>query len=257
MRKMYFLDLDGTMYRGSKIQEGGKEFIDYLHETGQPYLFLTNNSMRSKEQNVAHMKEMGYCNIRPESFFTSAMAAALYIRKQYTQRKVWFIGEDGLKEALLEQGFILCEDEQPDFVFVGLEREADYKKYSQAIDYLLNGAILVGTNNDRILAKPTGYTIGNGAIVAMLEYASSQVSPCIGKPHEPMLKEALAYTGRTKDEIILVGDNLETDIKLGVDNQVESILVLGGVHNEEDIKRLQIYPNKTIRNLCELIDKEK
>lgn len=255
MRKTYLLDLDGTMYRGTQIMDGAKEFIDHLHKTKQPYYFLTNNSKRTRQQNVEHMEKMGYTNIQPTSFFTSAMAAAIYARKNYEKRKAWYVGEAGLEEALIENGFSIVED-QPDFVFVGLDQNANYHKYAKAVNFLAQGAILIGTNNDRLLAQPNGFAVGNGSIVAMMEYASCQCSPKIGKPYAPILEEALAYIHKNKEEVILVGDNLETDIQLGVKHGVESILVMGGVHSEADCERLQIHPNRIIQNLRDLIVEE-
>lgn len=251
--KLYLLDLDGTMYRGTSIQDGAKEFLDHLHKNRIPYLFLTNNSKRTRAQNVAHMEAMGYTDIQPEDFFTSAMAASIYARKTYTKRKAWYIGEDGLQEALMEQGFTIVTDEQPELVFVGLDQHADYAKYSQAIQYLVNGAILIGTNDDRLLAQPNGFAVGNGAIVHMMEYASSQKSPRIGKPNAPILEECLELLGKQKDDVILVGDNLETDIQLGVAHGVETILVEGGVHTRKDCERLGIYPDHIISSLRSLI----
>ncbi len=250
--KTLFLDLDGTMYRGTKIMEGGKEFMDALHERNVPYLFLTNNSKRTRAQNRQHMLDMGYTDIFEEDFFTSAMAAAIYARKHYEKRRAFYIGEDGLKEALLEQGFTLCE-ENPDFVFVGLDQKADYQKYSKAVDALTKGAVLIGTNHDRLLAQPTGFAVGNGSVVTMMEYASNQKSPRIGKPYAPILEEALRVSGCRKEDVLVVGDNLETDICLGLDHGVETIFVLGGVHDLSDIDRLKIQPDHIVKNLHQLL----
>ncbi|MCI8850994.1 MAG: HAD-IIA family hydrolase [Erysipelotrichaceae bacterium] len=249
--KALFLDLDGTMYRGNKMMEGGRELMEALRENQQRYLFLTNNSKRTRRQNAEHMESMGYLGIRKYDFFTSAMAAAIYVRKNYDKRKVFMIGEEGLREALLEQGF-LFDDENPDFVFVGLDQKANYQKYSQAVNALKNGAILIGTNEDRVLAQEDGFVLGNGSVVAMMEYASNQKSPKIGKPHAPILAEALESIGLQKHEVLLVGDNLETDILLGKQCGVETVLVLGGVHDEADCERLGIYPDHIVKNLNQL-----
>ena len=250
--KTLFLDLDGTMYRGTQIMEGGKEFMDALHERKIPYLFLTNNSKRTRAQNCQHMLDMGYTDIREEDFFTSAMAAAIYARRHYEKRRAFYIGEDGLKEALVEQGFTLCE-ENADFVFIGLDQKADYQKYSKAVNALTKGAVLIGTNHDRFLAQPGGFALGNGSVVTMMEYASNQKSPRIGKPYAPILEEALRVSGCSKDDVILVGDNLETDIRLGSEHGVETAFVLGGVHDESDIDRLQIHPDHIVADLSELL----
>ena len=167
MKKTYFIDLDGTMYRGSQIIEGAKEFIDTLTKRGERFVFLTNNAKRTKRQNVEHMEQMGFTGIREEHFFTSSMAAARYAAAHYEGRNVWYIGQDGLREALEDNGFTVTEQDV-DLVFVGLDNTGTYEKYSKALDFLLKGAKLIGTNNDRLLAQPGGFAVGNGSIVAML-----------------------------------------------------------------------------------------
>lgn len=252
--KTYLIDLDGTMYCGNTIIDGAKEFIDDLIARNQPFLFLTNNSSRTLKQNVQHMEKMGFTNIKEEHFFTSAMAAAAHIAKQSDKRKCAYIGMDGLEEALLRQGFTIVE-ENADFLFVGLDRSGTYEKYSRKLQHLINGAKLVGTNSDRLLANDTGFNVGNGAIVAMFEYASGQTSEAIGKPNAPILEEALAYIHKNKEECAIIGDNLETDIKLGVDHGVDTIFITTGVHGIEDCERLGIIPKITISTLKTLIHK--
>lgn len=251
--KMYLIDLDGTMYRGDTICEGAKEFIDYLIENNKPFLFLTNNARRTGQMNVEQMTKMGFTNIEPKHFFTSSMAAAAYIDKiDPTHKRCAYIGEAGLKEALENKGFQIV-DKDVQYVFVGLDIHATYMDYSRALTHLLKGAKLVGTNSDRKIPKDDGFNCGNGSIVAMFEYASGQESAKIGKPYAPILEACLQYCGKSKAECAIIGDNLETDIKLGVDNGVETIFITSGVHTEEDIERLNIKPTKIIHNLMELI----
>lgn len=252
MMKTYLIDLDGTMYRGSELIEGAKIFIDELIASKQQFVFLTNNAKRTKKQNVEHMEKMGFTGIKEEHFFTSSMAAASYAASHYDGRNAWYIGQDGLKEALTEKGFTITE-EDVDFVFVGLDNTGTYEKYSKALGFLTNGAKLIGTNNDRLLAQPGGFHVGNGSIVAMFEYATGQVSPKIGKPYAPILNEALHYFHLVKDEVVILGDNLETDILLGVENNVDTIFVTTGIHTREDIEKLQIHPTEIVDDLRELI----
>lgn len=247
--KTYLIDLDGTMYRGNSNIAGAKEFIDNCLEKKVPFFFLTNNATRTLRQNVEHMEKLGFKGIEEKHFFTSSMAAARIMRKKGYD-KAQMIGMDGLAEALQNSGFEISEE--PQCLFVGLDRQGNYEKYSQALQYLLKGAILVGTNDDRLLAHGDTFHIGNGSIVRMFEYASGQTSMKIGKPHSAFLHEALDYYHLSKEECIIIGDNLETDIALGANEQVETILVLSGVHHEEDIERLKIYPDRIISRLDEL-----
>lgn len=250
--KTYLIDLDGTMYRGNQNIDGAREFIAYCLKKGQPFYFLTNNSSRTRAQNVKHMLELGFEGIEEKHFFTSAMAAALYAKDLNRGHKAAYIGMDGLREALLENGFEI-DEKQADFVFVGLDKQADYTKYSKMLKLCLQGAQLIGTNDDRKLAVAESYDVGNGAIVKMFEYASEQQSPQIGKPYSVILDKALETFHLNKEEVILIGDNLETDIALGMHEGVETILVLSGVHDEKDVERLQIYPNQIVHSLYELM----
>ena len=218
--KTLVFDLDGTMYRGTQIIESAHQFLDYCIQKDIPFIFLTNNSMRTPQENVKHMEEMGYTNIKPEMFYNSAMAASQYVKKHYEGNKAYYIGKQGMKDALNQEGFII-DDENPDFVFIGLDKDATYASYSKALSLILNGAKIIGTNNDRILAKPGGFEVGNGSVVDMFEYAANQKSPRIGKPNRVILDLCLEYFGLKEDEIVLIGDNLETDIKLGYEQNIE------------------------------------
>ncbi len=251
--KTYLIDLDGTMFRGTECIDGAIPFINYLLENNKKFLFVTNNATRTRKQNVEHMLALGFKGIKEEHFYTSSMAAAGYIKKHSDKRKAWYIGKDGLKEALLQEGFQITED-HPHFVFVGLDDEGTYAMYSKALGFLLDGAQLVGTNADRLLAKKGGYNIGNGSIVKMLEYASGQVSKQIGKPNSPILEGALDLLQLSKEDVVVLGDNLETDIALGTNHGVETIFVTSGVHQREDCDRLHICPTRIIDNVRELIE---
>ena len=250
--KTYIIDLDGTMYRGNTNIDGDREFIDYLHSKNLPYIFLTNNATRTKKLAKEHMLNLGFKDIKEEDFFTSAMATAQYIAKNYTEKKCFMLGESGLEEALKECNLELVQ-ENANFVVVGLDRNATYKKYSEALHHILKGAKFIATNPDRLLANNETFDIGNGAVIDMLEYASGVEAVKIGKPYQTILNILLEEKKLKKEDIILLGDNLETDIKLGYDAKIETIMVCSGVHTEKDIARLKVYPTRVVKNLRELI----
>lgn len=250
--KTYIIDLDGTMYSGDKNIDGAREFINYLQEKNIPYIFLTNNATRTKKQAKEHMLNLGFKNIKEENFFTSAIAAAKYASKNFLERRCFVIGEAGLLEALKEEGFKIV-DKKADFVFVGLDRQADYRKYSNAIHNILSGAKFIATNTDRLLPNNGNFDVGNGSVVAMLEYATQIESIKIGKPYSKILNILLDEYKLKKEDIILIGDNLETDIKLGYKLGIITIMVATGVHSKEDIDKLKVYPTNFIYSLKELI----
>lgn len=250
--KTCFIDLDGTMYRGDQVIEGAIEFIDYLIAENIPFYFLTNNAMRTHKQNREKMEKLGFHNIQDEQFFTSAMAAASYMKHHETKRRAFMIGEEGMSEALLEQGFTLCK-EDVELVFVGLDSHAEYETYCEAFYHLQKGAKLIGTNSDRRLPHKEYFHIGNGAIVHMLEYCSEQKAIMIGKPYAPIMEEALRYANVCKDECLMIGDNLETDVMFGLRHDVDTIFVTTGVHTRKDLMERNMNVQLIIDDLRELI----
>lgn len=250
--KTYIIDLDGTMYSGDKNIDGAIHFIEYLQDKKIPYIFLTNNATRTRKQAKEHMLKLGFKNIKEDDFFTSAIAAAKYAKQNYTERNCFVIGEDGLIEALYLEGFNLVQD-NADFVFVGLDRKATYQKYSNAVHNVLKGAKFIATNNDRLLPNNGRFDAGNGAAVALIEYATNQKSIKVGKPFPIILEILMREYNLLKEDLILIGDNLETDIKLGYDCNIETIMVCTGVHGPDDIEKLKVYPTHCINNLKELI----
>lgn len=252
--RTWLIDLDGTMYKGNQNIEGAREFIAYLQQAQAEYLFVTNNATRTRLQNAEHMLKLGFTNIHEDDFFTSAMAAAGYIARHFDQRRAAYLGEAGMEEALLANNFQICE-QAADFLFVGLQKQADYLDYSHALNILLNGAKLVGTNSDRRLPNGDQYLIGNGAIVEMLGYASEQTPLTIGKPNSSMMEEVLLHLGKAKSDCILLGDNLETDIAFGINHEMDTIFVSSGVHTFDDALKRQIKPYMQVYDLYELMEK--
>lgn len=249
---MYLIDLDGTLYSGNERIDGAIEFVAYLIEKEIPFLFLTNNASRTPKENVVHVEKLGFQGIQEHHFYSSAMAAAKYVAINFEARKAFMIGMEGLRQSLLQEGFELV-DHDADFVFVGLNKAGDYDLYSQALTNLLQGAKLVGTNNDRVLPHDGHFMIGNGSVVAMLEYASNQTSMKIGKPYATIVEMASQHVGVPIEKMIMIGDNLETDILLGEHANIETIFVTTGVHTVADIEALHIHPTHVIHNLKELI----
>lgn len=252
--KNYLIDLDGTMYRGDQVIEEAVVFVDALSAKGISFLFVTNNAMRTSRQIREKMERMGFQGLKDSLFFTSAMAAALYMKRIQEERAMFCIGEEGLQTALRQAGFYV-DEEHAKIVFVGLDRSADYMRYCKAMQLLHQGAILVGTNRDRRLPDKDTYLIGNGAILEMLSYASEAKRIDIGKPSSLMMEETLRYIGKKKEDCIVIGDNLETDIAFGKANGVKTIFMQTGVHTKADIKRFPYEPDVVLTSFAQIIIK--
>lgn len=245
----YLIDLDGTMYNGNEKIAEAADFINRLRAANKPFLFLTNNSTSKPEDVTGKLNRVSDVKAYPEEVFTSTMATVTYLRKNQLQR-IFVIGEGGLIEGLRDAKFEL-EDENVDAVVVGLDREVTYRELEQATLLIHQGAKFIATNPDTNLPTERGLVPGNGALISFLETATGKEATVIGKPEATIMDAAIEAIGLEKDEVVMVGDNYTTDIQAGIQNDVDTLLVLTGFTSKEDVPNLPTPATHVINTLDE------
>jgi len=250
----FIIDMDGVLYRGNTAIPGARDFISALEETGRKFLLLTNNSSLTPAQYEAKLAGMGI-KVPKEKIFTSAQATTLYLRTiAGAGAKIFLIGMDGIREALLAEGFTLSEDKDVDFVVVGIDFNLSYEKLKKATLAIRAGATFIGTNPDKTLPAEEGFYPGNGAILAALE-ASTGVKPVIvGKPSPLIFEMALKRLGSTPEETAVVGDRLETDILGAHRAGLKGILVLSGVTDRNSLASAEPKPDMVFESVKDLAE---
>jgi NagD protein len=246
----YLIDMDGVVYRGAQLIPGAERFIATLRQRGIPFVFLTNNSQRTRRDVVLRLQRMGI-DVEAEHVFTCAMATARYLARQKPGGTAFVIGEGGLLTALHSNGFAIV-DKDPDYVVVGEGRTLNFEMVESALGMLLGGAKLIATNPDPNCPTQTGLRPGCGAIVAMLEAASGLKAFSVGKPSPVMLRDARKELGLSTDETIVIGDTMETDILGGVQLGFKTVLVLSGGTRREDLTRFAYRPDKVVDSIADL-----
>lgn len=248
--KLYLIDLDGTIYNGDKKIKYAKEFVDYLNKNNIDYLFLTNNSTRQPKEVAEHLKNFDI-DTSEEHVFTSSDATKIYLESK-GYKNLYVIGESGLKNTL--SSFTQRENEEGvDAVVVGLDRQLTYDKLATAVRAVLNGAELIGTNPDTLLPTANGFVPSNGGQVKYLEYATSTPATVIGKPSKIIMECAMDLFDYSKEEIVMVGDNYDTDIMSGINGGIDTIHVQTGVTSVEDLETKEHKPTYSIKNLFKLV----
>lgn len=232
----YLIDLDGTMYNGSEKIAEAAGFIERLRKAEKPFLFLTNNSTSKNEDVVDKLKKVSDVEAYPEEVYTSTMATISYLEKNNLNR-IFMIGEGGLDAGLRNAGFEISDNEV-DAVVVGLDRSVTYKELETATLLIRAGAKFIATNPDTNLPTERGLVPGNGALVAFLETSTNQKATVIGKPEAVIMNAAIEAIGLDKKEVVMVGDNYTTDIQAGIQNDVDTLLVLTGFTAKEDVATL-------------------
>lgn len=246
----YLLDLDGTVYRGNRAIPEAVRFVEYLKQSGLPFLYLTNNSSQTAETVAERLTRMGL-PASPEEVYTSAMATADWLsEREPGGAGVLVIGEEGLRRALTERGFTLT-NRDPAYVVVGIDRAFTYDRLAEAARAIRSGAVFVATNRDPALPTEDGLMPGNGSLVAAVAVASGCEPVVIGKPEPGIVRYALQRLGCEPQETLIVGDNLHTDIEAGANCGMDTLLVLTGYSTREDAERYPVRPTYVAADLAE------
>ena len=246
----YLIDMDGVIYRGSQLIRGADRFIHDLRAANIPFLFLTNNSQRTRRDVSTRLQRLGL-DVEEAHVFTCAMATARFLARQKPGGTAFVIGEGGLLTALHSNGYAIV-DKDPDYVVVGEGRTLNFEMSEAALGMILGGAKLIATNLDPNCPTQTGTRPGCGAIVALLEAASGVKAFSVGKPSPVMLRAACKELGLTTDQTIVIGDTMETDILGGVQLGFKTILVLSGGTRRDDLSRYAYRPDKVVESIADL-----
>ncbi len=249
----FLVDMDGVIYRGSELIAGAKEFIERLLEEQIPFLFLTNNSQRTRRDVAIKLTRMGM-DVTDHHVFTCAMATARFLARQKPHGTAYVIGEGGLLQALHENGFAVV-DKSPDYVVVGEARTITLEMLEHAVDLILGGAKLIGTNLDPNCPTQSGTRPGCGATLAYLETATGKKAFTLGKPSPVMLRIARKELGLTTSQTIMIGDTMETDILGGVQMGYRTVLVLSGGTRRSDLRKFAYCPGLVLDSVADLADR--
>ena len=245
--RAWCFDLDGTVYRGEEPIPETVRFIRKLREKGCGVFFVTNNSALTPERQSEKLARMGI-TAAPEEVMTSSVATADHLLKNHGTLSVCRIGEEGLRTALESAGHQIVR-EAPDAVVVGIDREINYRKLADASLAVSGGATFVATNSDKAYPTERGLVPGNGAFAGLIELATG-VSPFyIGKPAVPMLVTLAERHGLSKEEMVIVGDNYETDIMAGIRFGIDTVHVDTGVTRVADLVNYGEQPTYSLSTL--------
>jgi len=244
-KKLFIFDMDGTIFLGDNFIDGSIELLNYLDEVGMKFIFLTNNSSKNSRVYCEKLKKMGY-EVEEEKIFTSGEATRIYINKFKPGARIFLLGNEYLEAEFEENGFTLVKerDGNPDYVVLGFDTTLTYEKIWIACDYIKDGVEYLATHPDYVCPMPAGKTMPDtGAMIKMFEAATNGKLPkIIGKPNKLIIESILEKYNFNKEDVVMVGDRLYTDMKLGENAGIDSILVLTGEATREDANNSDIIP---------------
>lgn len=250
-KKSFICDMDGVIYHGNRLIPRVKEFVEWLDKTGKNFLFLTNSSERSPKELAQKLARMGL-TVGEEHFYTSALATASFLKSQCPGGSVYVIGEPGLTNALYQEGFTM-NDINPDYVVFGETRSLNYEKIEKAVKLVFNGAKLIGTNSDLTAKVESGIIPACRALISSIEMTTGRNAYFIGKPNPLMMRHALKKLDCHRVDAAIIGDRMDTDILSGIESELDTVLVLTGVTNKEDLIKYAYQPKYVLNDVGDIV----
>ena len=252
-KKFFLLDMDGTIYLDNDLFDGTLDFLDKVKKKGGKYLFVTNNSSKSVDAYVEKLERLGIPACA-DDFLTSTDATILYLNANHPGKKFYSMGTMSFTEQLKNSGVNVTTELEDDIfgLVISNDTELTFKKLDDACILLGKGVEYIATNPDWVCPTSYGYVPDCGSFAEMLEHATGRKPLFIGKPKPEMLLLAMEKYGYSKDDTVMIGDRVYTDIASGYNAGVDTIFVLSGEGTVADAESSVTKPTYIIENIREV-----
>lgn len=255
-KSVFLLDMDGTIYLGDKLIDGALEFLKKIKSVNKKYIFLTNNSSKNKLSYVEKLNNLGI-NASLDDIFTSGEATTIYLKNKLPNGKVFLLGTKELEDEFINEGFEIVKERNKDvdFVVLGFDTTLTYEKLWIACEYISEGVDYIATHPDFNCPLPEGKFMPDaGAMAAFIE-ASTEITPkVIGKPNKEMVNALLEKYSVNFEDVVMVGDRLYTDIKMGEVSNISTVLVYSGETTRQMYKNSKIQADWEFDSVKDMIN---
>ena len=250
-KKAFISDMDGVIYHGNRLLPGVLEFVEWLKRENKKFLFLTNSSEKTPKELQEKLHRLGI-DVEPDVFYTSALATANFLANQKPRGTAYIIGEAGLINAMYNVGYTM-NNVNPDYVVIGDSRSYNFEKIEQSINLVIKGAKLIGTNSDVSGPVENGIVPSTRALMAPIELATGRSAYYVGKPNPLMMRIALRKLGISREDTIIIGDRMDTDIIAGIESEIDTLLVLSGISTIKSADKFPYRPHYILEGVNELL----
>lgn len=244
-KKLFLFDIDGTIAVGNELYEGSAKLLSYIEKIGGSAYFITNNSTKSGKDYVKKFADFFHVNTTEEQFITSATLTLRFLREHFGQQKIFVLGTASFIRELRKNGLFVTERYEPDIAVAvaAYDSELTYAKLETICKVLsCNNIPFYATNPDLCCPVDFGFVPDCGAICKMIEYAVKRTPVYLGKPSKEVVDLCLQASGFSKEETIVVGDRLYTDIACGINSGVDTCVVYTGEATPEETAHTQFVP---------------
>lgn len=258
-KKAFLFDIDGTLSVGNTLFEGSKDLLDYIEDIGGKAYYITNNSTASTE---AYIEKFAKWNIKTDAsqFVTAGNVSIDYLIRNHKEDKIYVVGTASYVKELKKNNLRVTEvaDDDCDLVLVAFDNELKYEKLYGACKLLSEKDIpFLATNPDLCCPAPFGFIPDCGSICMMIENSVNKKPVYLGKPNACVVEMCLEDGGFSKDEAIVLGDRLYTDIACGINAGVDTCALLTGETSYEEISNSSYKPDLVYENILEFFNSVK
>lgn len=261
-KKLFLLDMDGTLYLGNTLFEGTIPFLEKIKSQDAKHLFVTNNSSKGVNAYIEKLKKIGIESTK-DDFLTSVDATIDYMRGRHDKDLIYALGTETFKEQLKEAGYNIIDKLTSDnfskvkVLLTGYDTELTYQKLVDACKLLCldkeRKITYIATNPDWVCPTEYGAVPDCGSMSESIFNATGRRPKFIGKPEPDMALLSMKKFGVSNDETILIGDRIYTDIACGVNAHIDTAFVLSGEGTMEDIEKYNIRPTKVYKDVGAMI----
>lgn len=251
----YVFDLDGTVYLGDKMIDGAAEAIQELRARGDRVVFLSNKPIATRQSYADKLTKMGI-PATVDDVLNSSQIVARYLQKHLKAAEcVYVVGEEPIQDELAEHGIPMTNrSEQADYIVLSWDRQFTYDKLNIVYQAAMRGAKVIASNPDATCPLDRGQVPDTGTFIAALEAATGKPIDLIaGKPSLMAAEAAVSHLGLPYEDCFMIGDRLETDIRMGNDAGMMSVLVLTGVGTREMAERGPYRPKYIVPSIKEVV----
>ncbi|MBQ3068557.1 MAG: HAD-IIA family hydrolase [Clostridia bacterium] len=253
-KRLFLFDMDGTLYLGNRLFDFTPALLAAIREAGGRYLFMTNNSSKSVRDYIQKLATLGI-EAAYEDFITSSQATARYLKQHHQGQRLYVCGTRSLIEELESEGFeVTTALETVDVIVMGFDTELTFRKLEDVCRLLLTRELpYIATNPDYVCPTEFGSVPDCGSVCDMIFNATGKRPFVIGKPSPMMPLLAMEMTGCDKDDTVVIGDRIYTDVKSGLAAGVTSVLVMSGETTQAILDASDDKPDFVMESAAELM----
>lgn len=255
-KKLFLFDIDGTLALGDTLFDGSRGLLSHIASIGGKSYFITNNSTKSGADYVQKFQKSFQLETTEDLFVTSGFMTIRLLKQHFSDKKIYCLGTRSFVDELRKNGLSVTEKVEPDVacVLVGFDSELTYHKLEVACELLATTDVpFYATNPDLCCPVPFGFVPDCGSICEMLINSTGKTPVYLGKPNAQVVELCMEASGFSKEETLVVGDRLYTDIACGINAGVDTCVLFTGEAKKADLENTPYPPAYQFETVADLL----